>query len=205
MDLVDDKDTAQKWAKKTLDCLLKLDALGVEEAFSFYLNQFKHPSFKTDESQYQIFLETAFRLAKRKYDSQLVTAHGFLDIHFVGPNGERFIVELKVYSASDFTPLDAIETNPDPKSFDAKEAIPDSQPFNAAKKAPKRKRLPPPSSAEDIAKLRELMTPKAEAALLQAREKYADFFRADGQPVILVAMVMARRTFVLAKFETLES
>ncbi|MDR1870380.1 MAG: AAA family ATPase, partial [Deltaproteobacteria bacterium] len=33
MDLVDDKDTAQKWAKKTLDCLLKLDALGVEEAF----------------------------------------------------------------------------------------------------------------------------------------------------------------------------
>ncbi|MDR1873324.1 MAG: AAA family ATPase, partial [Deltaproteobacteria bacterium] len=62
MDLVDDKGAAQKWAEKTLDCLLKLDALGVEEAFSFYLNQFKHPSFKTNESQYQIFLETAFRL-----------------------------------------------------------------------------------------------------------------------------------------------
>ncbi|MDR1871129.1 MAG: AAA family ATPase, partial [Deltaproteobacteria bacterium] len=62
LDLVDDKGTAQKWAEKTLDCLLKLDALGVEEAFSFYLNQFKHPSFKTNESQYQIFLETAFRL-----------------------------------------------------------------------------------------------------------------------------------------------
>jgi hypothetical protein len=137
-------------------------------------------------------LETAFRLAKRKYDSQLVTAHGFLDIHFVGPNGERFIIELKVYSDSDFTPLDAIETNPDPKSFDA------------AKKAPQRKRLPPPSSVEDIAKLRELMTPTAEAALLQVRKKYADFFRADGQPVILVALVMARRTFVLAKFEVIK-
>jgi hypothetical protein len=48
------------------------------------------------------------------------------------------------------------------------------------------------------------MTPLAEAALIQIKEKYVDKYRGQGQPITLVALVMARRTFVLAKFEVME-
>ncbi|MDR1872725.1 MAG: hypothetical protein LBS60_12540, partial [Deltaproteobacteria bacterium] len=65
--------------------------------------------------------------------------------------------------------------------------------------------LPPPINDAAKAKLRESMTDLADKALRQIQKRYADKYRGAGQPVIMVALVMARRTFVLAKFETLES
>ncbi|MDR1870350.1 MAG: PD-(D/E)XK nuclease domain-containing protein, partial [Deltaproteobacteria bacterium] len=169
------------------------------------LNQFTHPSFKTNESQYQIFFETALSLANQKFNSQETTAHGFMDINFVSPKGQRFIVELKVYREDEPESSDALRTTPAPKPSSAQKPSKAQKSAKAPKKVAKPKPLHPPINNADKAKLRESMTDLADKALRQIQKQYADKYRGEGKPVIMVALVMARRTFVLAKFETLES
>jgi predicted lipid-binding transport protein (Tim44 family) len=128
-----------------------------------------------------------------------------MDINFVSPKGQRFIVELKVYREDEPESSNALRTAPDPKPSNAKKPSKAQKSSTAPKKVAKPKPLPPPINDADKAKLRESMTDLADKALRQIQEKYADKYRGEGQPVIMVALVMTRRTFVLAKFETLES
>ncbi|MDR1871784.1 MAG: hypothetical protein LBS60_07690, partial [Deltaproteobacteria bacterium] len=162
------------------------------EAFSLYLNEYTYYSFIEDEKQYQVFLESALFMADQGVDSQEMTAQGLLDVHFVSPKGEHFIIELKVYREKTPKSSDSPETNPDANSADPPE------------KGAKPKHIPPPLDDQARAKLRKSMTPIAEAALIQIKEKYVDKYRGEGQPIAMVALVMARRTFVLAKFEVME-
>ncbi|MDR1871465.1 MAG: ATP-binding protein [Deltaproteobacteria bacterium] len=192
IDAADDPLEAKNWAKKTRDRLFKLDAPGVEEAFSFYLSQYSATAYTIFESKYQNLLEAALYMADQKFDPQAVTPHGILDFHIDGPNGERFIVELKVYR-------EYVKKSPQ-----AKRTIPTPKSINAPEEDSKIDHIPPPSSEKEIAKLKESMTPLANEALSQIRKQYADKFRADGKPLIMVALVMARRTFVLAKFDVIE-
>ncbi|MDR1872831.1 MAG: ATP-binding protein, partial [Deltaproteobacteria bacterium] len=64
---------------------------------------------------------------------------------------------------------------------------------------PKNESLRPPRDAAGKAQLREAMEPWAEKALTQIKEKYLANFEGGDNRVILVALVIARRNFVLAK------
>jgi hypothetical protein len=191
-ELVDDPISGLKWAIETVDCLFKRDARGIQEAFGSFLNHFTNPIFKTNEGQFNILFQVALEWAKKKYDSQQFTAQGILDIHVVGQKGEHFIIELKVYGDESQKTLDSPGTNLNASSI------------GPAKKREKPKPPPPPTSDEDKAKLRESMTPIATAALTQIREKYADKYMGEGKPIVMVALVIARRAFVLAKFEVID-
>jgi hypothetical protein len=77
--------------------------------------------------------------------------------------------------------------------------------FHKETTKPKSKKPIPPKNPEEIAKLQKAMTPLALKGLKQIEEKYADKFGAGYYgPIVKVALVVARRTFVLAKFETLD-
>jgi hypothetical protein len=180
---------AKKQAILVLESLLSLNAEGLEEAFSLYLNQYPYSTLNFDENLYQALFGAALFLVDQSYTAQEVTAHGILDIHFVSPNGAHYIIELKVYRAPT---KKSSETNPFAETTDPPKK--DSQP----------KRISPPHSDADKAKLRKSMTSKANAALKQIRAKYADKYRGSGKQVVMVALVMTRRTFVLAKFEVIE-
>jgi hypothetical protein len=62
----------------------------------------------------------------------------------------------------------------------------------------------PPTKPDEAASLREKMAPKAREALRQVTEKYTQSPERGPGRLIKVALVIARRTFVLAQFETLE-
>jgi hypothetical protein len=190
IDLIDDQVEGANWAKATVASLFKRDERGVEEAFSRFLSQFTHPVFKTYENLYQVLFEALLRMAKKKYDAQQLTAQGVLDIHFVSPKGERFIVDLKVYNPT--KPDDSPKTKLGAKSVDP------------PKKPRKPRYIPPPESDTDKAILRKSMTSKANAALRQIRAKYADKYIGEKKPLTLVALVITRRNFVLAKFEVID-
>jgi hypothetical protein len=64
--------------------------------------------------------------------------------------------------------------------------------------------LVPPKTDEEIANLREQMAPLAREALKLIEGKYADKFEGGSGRVIKVALVIARRTFVLAQFEVID-
>ncbi|MDR1872607.1 MAG: ATP-binding protein, partial [Deltaproteobacteria bacterium] len=64
---------------------------------------------------------------------------------------------------------------------------------------PQNASLRPPRDAAGKAQLREAMEPLAEKALTQIKEKYLANFEGGDNRVILVALVIARRNFVLAK------
>jgi hypothetical protein len=66
---------------------------------------------------------------------------------------------------------------------------------------PKSGPLVPPKTDEEIAELRGLMAPQAREALKQIEGKYADKYEGGSGRLIKVALVIARRTFVMAKFE----
>jgi hypothetical protein len=59
----------------------------------------------------------------------------------------------------------------------------------------------PPKKPEDVTKLRSAMAPLAKEALNQIDQKYAQTFYGT-ERIVKVAIVFARRTYVLAEFET---
>ena len=70
---------------------------------------------------------------------------------------------------------------------------------------PKVSHLPPPKEddAESTARLREAMDPLAQKALEQIATRYAPKFTSGESRVVMVALIVARRTFVMARFKTL--
>jgi hypothetical protein len=70
---------------------------------------------------------------------------------------------------------------------------------------PKNRPLVPPIGEEAIAKLRSKMAPLAQKALKQITERYQSKFGVGQGRVIKVALVIARRTFVLVKFEVVDA
>jgi hypothetical protein len=70
---------------------------------------------------------------------------------------------------------------------------------------PKNRPLVPPIGEEAIAKLRSQMAPLAKTALKQITERYQSKFGVGRGRVVKVALVIARRTFVLVKFEVVDA
>jgi hypothetical protein len=177
LNLADEPFEALKWAKAARDRLFRLNPKTVQEAFRLYLERFTDPSF-TDRD-FERFFKAALDLVGQKFEFYSNTAEGDLDLHFKGPEDSRFIVQLKVYD----------ETKP-PKSSDSTAADSPAQD------------LSPALSDSDLEseRLEKALGSLAKTALNQITEKYAYKFVDAGHMVILVVLVLARRTTVLAKF-----
>jgi DNA-binding Lrp family transcriptional regulator len=159
-------------AKSVLDRLRGLDEEGIQRAFGDYLKKFKFSSILEHESYYQSLLEVALEWAGQEVESQRAASQGVLDILF-SDEKDRYTVELKVFR----------EKKPKP-------GVPP----------------PPPTDPADAADLRGKMAPKADEALKQIRERYSPEFKPDPEVhgivrVHGIAIVVARRTFVMVKIE----
>jgi hypothetical protein len=110
-------------------------------------------------------------LSGQWFQTQEHTTHGRLDIEVIGPQGDDYIVEIKLY----------------------REEKPPNEPLRV------------PRDAVGKAQLRGAMVHLAQEALTQIDEKYASNVEGGDNRVVKVALVIARRIFVLAQFETLEN
>ncbi|MDR1872890.1 MAG: PD-(D/E)XK nuclease domain-containing protein, partial [Deltaproteobacteria bacterium] len=71
-------------------------------------------------------------------------------------------------------------------------------------KKPETGSLGPPKDEEEKAKLLKAMAPRAQGALKQITDYYADKFTGGPNRVVLTALVIARRNVILAEFKVLE-
>jgi hypothetical protein len=69
---------------------------------------------------------------------------------------------------------------------------------------PDNKPLVPPKDPEKATKLRQAMAPLAQQALKQIDEQYADRFKGDSGRLVKIAVVIARRSFVLVEIAALD-
>jgi hypothetical protein len=157
-----------KLAKETHASILACDKDGLEKAFGEYLAQSSYDNHIEAEKFYQMLLEKCMSLANQAVLPQEHTAHGRIDLHFTGPNGDEYLIELKLHK----------ERNTSSPTV-----------------------LGEPTEPADEARLRKAMAKTAAAALNQIDKKYAKKFTGGDTKVVRLALVIARRTFVLAEFK----
>ena len=165
-------------AKSVFDGLLGLDQEGFQKAFGDHLRQFGRSRLLEHGACHQALLELALRWAGQEIESRHV-ASGVFEIVISGRT-DRLLVEVEVFG----------ETRPE-----------------------RGVRLLPPTDPADAASLRMRMAPTAEESLKRMRERCAGWgieparsFEPGrsvepGGRVNGMAVVVARRTFVLARIE----
>jgi hypothetical protein len=87
---------AKRFAKRTRDHLLAMDAEGLQEAFSGYLAQYTYEQHINKEAFYHSMFESTLIMANQRFWHHEHTVHGRLDTHLNGPNGEEYIIEVKL-------------------------------------------------------------------------------------------------------------
>jgi hypothetical protein len=162
---------AYKFAKKFHASILACDKDCLQEAFGDYLALFSYDSDIEVEKFYQRMLEMCMYWVNQAFQPEEHTTHGRIDLHFTGPKGDEYLIELKLHK----------ERNTSSPS----------------------KPLAPPEPA-DLPRLRKAMAKTAAAALNQIDKKYASKFIHGDTRVVCLALVIARRRFVLAEFKVIE-
>jgi ABC-type dipeptide/oligopeptide/nickel transport system ATPase component len=122
-------------------------------------------------------------MADQPIESQEPNAQGRLDFHLKGPNGDDYIIKIKLYQEPKKTSKPGSKKASKPGSKSASnELVPLA-----------------PREDDEIIQSRKLMEPLAQKALKQIKTKYAGEFEGGSNQVFMIALVIAKRTFVLAK------
>jgi hypothetical protein len=182
--------TAKLRADEARECLLKMNAEGFEWAFHLFLEQHVYDDNNQNERYYHSLFVSAMTIAGQPLIPHEHTAHGILDIRLRGSDGDEFIIEVKVLTESGKTKIAGQGTH-----GPSAETNRDGQ---VKKPVPRYAGLP--LTEKEKASLRKRMTTLADRALRQIDAKYADKFVGRGARRIKVALVIARRSYVLVKF-----
>jgi hypothetical protein len=185
--------TAKIRADETRDSLLRLNAEGFERAFHLFLEQHVYDDNNQNEKHYHSLFVSAMTIAGQPLIPHEHTAHGILDIRLKGHDGDEFIIEVKVLNEKGKTES---AVPPDTSGKTAR---------NTQGKKPVPRYLGLPVTDKEKTSLRKRMTTLAKRALRQIDAKYADKFVGRGARLIKVALVIARRSYVLVKFDVVDS
>jgi hypothetical protein len=186
--------TAKLRADETRECLLAMNAEGFERAFQLFLEQHEFNDNKQSERLYHSLFAMAMSIAGQPLIPHEHTSHGILDIRLRGSDGDEFIIEVKVLNESGKTKT----AGQDSSEISAKTVR------EGLGKMPGTRYGNLPVTPKEKASLRKRMTTLAERTLNQIGENYADKFVGCGARLIKVALVIARRTYVLVKFDVVD-
>jgi hypothetical protein len=186
--------TAKLWADEARDSLLGLNAEGFERAFHLFLEQHTYDDNNQNEKHYHSLFVSAMTIAGQPLLPHEHTAHGILDIHLRGHDGDEFIIELKVLNERGKTK----SLRSDPPEIQREAAREDQ----GKKPVPCYAGLP--VTEKEKASLRKRMATLAKRAIRQINAKYADKFMGRSGRLIKVALIIARRSYVLVNFDVMD-
>jgi hypothetical protein len=171
-----------------------MNAEGFERAFHLFLEQHVYDDNNQNERHYHSLFVSAMTIAEQPLIPHEHTARSILDSRLRGSDGDEFIIEVKVLNESGKTKT-AGQGSHGPPAETAHEG-------QGNKPVPRYAGLP--LTEKEKASLRKRMTTLAERALKQIDAKYADKFVRRGVRLIKVALVIARRSCVLVKFDVVD-